>query len=77
MEGSIFVYGRQTHSYQFSARLCSYLCHVTISITPQSSEEAGQIKEGLPLAWMQRNEGYNLVKWEITLKSKDKGGMGL
>lgn len=22
-------------------------------------------------------KGYNLVKWEITLKSKDKGGMGI
>lgn len=43
MEGSIYVIGRQIHPHQFSARLSSYLCHVTISITCQCFEEIGQI----------------------------------
>ncbi|XP_049381380.1 uncharacterized mitochondrial protein AtMg00310-like [Solanum stenotomum] len=77
MEGSIFVYGRQTHSHQFSAKLPSYLCHVIISITPKVLKNLDKLRRDFLWHGCKKIKGYNLVKWEITLKSKDKGGMGI
>ncbi|KAG5632329.1 hypothetical protein H5410_004046 [Solanum commersonii] len=40
-------------------------------------DEAGQIKRDFLCHGCKEIKGYNLVKWEITLNSRDKGGMGI